>query len=167
MLRDRFIPICLLLLTLVSLSAVDGPRAAAVGDIVNSILAPDAFASLHGPGWVLMAGQNIEGSKLHTVADIGTLPDARGMFLRGKQHARTEGGNPDGDLAIGQTQSDTVGPHTHGQRYGSVKGHFSPSGWEHVPHVTHNGSTGVPTASNNGTESRPRNITINIYIKID
>lgn len=85
---------------------------------------------------------------------------AYGHFIRGIDP--TGQIDPDGTRGPGNPQSDAVGPHTHKQNYGNVKGHFNPSGWEMVPHVDRGTAEGVDTSNPSGdsTETRPKNVAL-------
>ena len=158
-----------------------------IGDIRESVLTESQFQALNGPGWVLMDGRDISGSALDTLTSMSTLPDARGVVLRGKNNGRDNStGNPDGDLAIGTAQTDQFGSHVH-----SVTAN---------PHTGGSGGTdkiaafnqGYPTnalgpvsfvvnsvqtrqipygrllaAATGGNETRVRSVTVNVFIRIN
>lgn len=85
-----------------------------IGDIVTSILTEAQFQSQRNSGWVLMDGRSVGGSKYATTTGNSVIPDARGMFLRGKNNGRADGKqNPDGDVAMGTYQADSNKAHTH------------------------------------------------------
>ncbi len=87
-----------------------------VGDIVASMLTPEEFRALRGDGWVLADGRAHPGSTYEDITGRETVPDLRGVFLRGKDHGRMDDdgrGNPDGDLALGEWQGDAFEQHSH------------------------------------------------------
>lgn len=137
-----------------------------IGDIRHSRLTEAQFQSLNGTGWVLYDNRNIVGSKLNTMFGFTTLDDARGLVLRGKNNGRsTLTGNADGDLALGAFQDHAITAHSH---------NFNTFG--NVPAVTNNpassgsGAGGTTTTNNGntaGNETRMRNLTTNIFIKIN
>jgi len=147
-----------------------------VGDIIQSMLTEEQFIAENGAGWVLADGRSAAGSKYATLIGA-SVPDLRGQFLRGKDHGRHAidgNGNPDGDLALGQEQSDRLGSHSH-----RVWGKTSTGASYNDPlNFPASGITGEQTVGNEGwfnqyientgsAETNPRNITVNIFIKID
>jgi hypothetical protein len=76
-----------------------------VGMIAHSMLTVAQFQSLNGTSWVLADGSNVAGSIYATLTGSSTVPDLRGMVLRGKNNGRSDGSqNPDGDSALGAAQ---------------------------------------------------------------
>jgi hypothetical protein len=158
-----------------------------VGDVRESLLTQTQFQAVNGPGWVLMDGRDISGSALATLTGLTSLPDARGVALRGKHHGRSDGGgNPDGDLAIGFSQADALGshghsvvsnPHTGGSggydqpaafNQGYPTNGLGPQSW--VANSVQNRAIpyGRLYASDVGdAETRMRNITVNIFVRIN
>ena len=139
-----------------------------VGEVKQSILTEAQFQSLYGDTWVLMDGRDITGSDLATVTGNTTLPDARGIFLRGKNNGRSDGNeNPAGELAEGTYEADEFGSHFHrvsrendvpGLQYHTARafrGAYSTSG------------SGSTTDTVGGNETRPKNITVNTFVKIN
>ena len=164
-----------------------------VGDIIHSMLSEENFIAENGAGWVLARGQTVVGSKY--AALIGpSVPDLRGQFLRGKDHGRhlIDGkGNPDGDLGLGTYNEDAI-RNIVGEIYypassttvqflsdstlttGTGAMNISRTGTSNsIENATGSGtfprgfdfnaSRVVPTAADN----RPKNTTVNIFIKID
>lgn len=151
-----------------------------LGDLRFSILRPDVFQKLN-PGWILLAGQAMERNwdlyrlltEEHLLADpqyrnlVNNLPDARGVFLRGKNEGReTAQGDPDGDTHIvGDQQMDAIKKHTHSY----LKGYYPEAGKSGGGEpVVWSANTSVQTDANSdgADETRPRNITVYIYIKV-
>lgn len=148
-----------------------------VGEIRYSILELKQFQTLYGPEWELMKGQDVPAdSELRHLWGQSNLPDARGVFLRCANHGRDKGtGNPEGDIKVGEHQGDQVIKHSHGAGAGC---YF----FESVPKAVSHHKSGFPpgpafddgngisriadTAVAGGSETRPRNITVNAYIKI-
>jgi hypothetical protein len=137
-----------------------------IGTVVHSVLTLAQYQSLAGSGWVLAEGQSIVGSALHSLTGMTNAPDARGKSLRGKNNGASGiNYNPDGDLALGSYQADAFASHSH----------------QHVLYgqTTTGGSYGIPpqgsnptaqygtTSSVGGNETRMKNITTNIFIKIN
>lgn len=152
------------------------------GEIRYSILDLQQFQQLYGSSWVLMDGKEVPGTHLASLG-ITNIPDARGIFLRCKDHSRgKEGGNPAGDLAVGTYQEDQIKEHNHKTK---IKGQIFFSrlkpdcefvnGFTPGPAFTgpcprfDTGITrdGIPdTSESGGDETRPRCVTVNAFIKI-
>jgi hypothetical protein len=161
-------------------------NAGQVGDVVDSVLDEATFQSVRGPGWTLMDGKSIVGSRLALLTGWTNLPDSRGRYRRMKDHGA--GVNPDGDLAIGALQADrtkipttpfTTGvesaTHTHGQTEarGGTGGTFL-SATQVATTSGNNVQTGTQSANHTHTvtgggdsETRPKSVTMNTYIKIN
>ncbi len=169
-------------------------NAGQVGDVVDSILDEATVQLLRGPGWVLMDGRSIAGTRLAELTGLTNLPDARGVFRRAKNNGRADGSeNPDGEKAIGAFESDKFGTHNHGGgshshntvRFNasstlplsSTNPYISETGTISAREYTIRGASSTPghgatsTVGNittqGGTETAPKNITVNTYIRID
>lgn len=137
-----------------------------VGDIIHSMLTEEQFILENGGGWILADGRDVTGSKYATVTGNTTVPDMRGQFVRGKNNGRNDGQeNPDGDVVLGASQSDGNKSHNHAHA-----GHVNSGGGYGGTGFTFGGSNQVATyytSPDGGGESRPKNITVNIFIKIE
>lgn len=143
-----------------------------VGDIIQSMLTEEQFIAENGAGWVLADGRAVSGSKY--AALIGAnIPDLRGQFLRGKNNGRNDGNeNPDGELNPGDFAEDKMQGHHH-RSTRALDG----SGNETTEGNGSNGTTtvlvrepisdGVNGTPRTGPETRPKNVTVNFFIKID
>ena len=80
---------------------VSGKGTVPIGSIVQSILTLAQFQTQAGTGWVLMDGASIVGSKLATITGWTNVPDASGRFLR------TAGGSA-AALSVSQGQATAV-----------------------------------------------------------
>lgn len=140
-----------------------------LGDVKHSRLTIDQFISENGAGWMLYDGSSIAGSKLDILATIPTLEDVRGRFLRAKDYSAAN--NEDGDLALGAFQDDAFQAHEHQSQTRSV-GTGAGAGTPYPdanPEATNailqkGGYTNVPKYAE---ETRPRNITVNVFIKVN
>lgn len=135
-----------------------------VGDTKQSMLTELQFQSFHGTGWILADGRDVTGSKYHTVTGVAVVPDMRGVVLRGKNNGRADGSeNPDGDLALGAFQNQQTDAHSHSRTNAVVTG--SGVGGNGGSWVTGYGTRN--TSSVGGNETRMRNVTVNIFIKVN
>jgi hypothetical protein len=139
-----------------------------VGEIVASMLPVDKFLDLYGRSdWALADGSKTPDNKAYKLIS-DTLPDLRGVFLRGKNYSRlTSTGNPEKDVELGTYAYDAFKNHTHDIKY-SVKSEnfqraFQFRSEKDVPSQfveSGNSKTG-------GVETRPRNVTVNYFIRIN
>lgn len=165
-------------------TAISSEPTSSVGDVRYSVLPPDAFMKLN-PGWILMDGAEsktsdsiFKKSTLFLDYQFKSVPDARGVFVRGMNMGRPlEKGDPDGDLPIGRYQPDGIKKHTH--EFSISFGYFC--GWVNN-NVWTGDRPGNPMSVNNpeckikisnsgenlsGEETRPRNIALYVYIKVN
>lgn len=137
-----------------------------IGSIVHSMLTEAQFQELTSEGWVLADGGDCTSSTYATVTGNTTVPDLQGVFLRGKNHARSTGtGNTAGDLALGTYTADNFKAHTHsvaGTLLSAIGGDIETDGGSELSRIdqTVSGSSG-------GGETQPRHVTVNIFIRID
>lgn len=148
-----------------------------VGAIQHSILTVEQFQSLNGDCWKLLNGQNIAGTDYAVLTNTTLLPDARGLFFRGANNGRTDSYKNSQNTALGGIQNQDwkdfylintaySGPaYTHGW-HGNFK--------QTTPHYS--GATFGGGWFGGGTinwyydttaEVRPKNITINYFIKVN
>ncbi len=154
------------------------------GEIRQSILSEEQFRNTYGEGWILMDGRNIENSDLARTYGLTNVPDARGVFLRGKNHNRDDGkGDPHGDQTCGTYQEDQLKSHKHtdkGHSHGFDLNFFTSNnvggaqparggGHHHEGEsVVGNIKTGqADIEPTGGSETRPRCIVVNTFIKIN
>jgi hypothetical protein len=155
-----------------------------IGTIVATVLRFDDFLrQVPGEKWMIAHGgaidpavgapliKIIENDPYYRALNPGNracAPDLRGVFLRGKNGERNvDEGNPAGDVNVGVYQNDDVGPHRHGANGGTPG----------ADRTGHNGdgrygNADTPTTDPYGDdphtrkESRPRNVTVNFYIRV-
>lgn len=164
-----------------------------VGSVQESMLTEAQFQAQAGSGWILSDGRSVTGSLYHTVTGLTTVPDARGLAIRGKNNGRVDGNqNPDGELGLGIFQSHATAKngltaeqtlHTHRIRSGTgaVVSPSDPSarglaalnvdnGWQDITGATipYIENTDPPITIGAGdNETRMRNLTLNIFIRIN
>jgi hypothetical protein len=147
-----------------------------LGMVVQSILTETQFQAINGTGWIIMDGRSVIGSQLWAITNTNTIPDARGLVLRGKNNGRTDGAqNPDGELFIGTYQADQFkshdhggGNHTHSSYAGT--GAFNPAsagGGLQAFTPVQTGASGAIIPLEGANETRMRSITVNHFIKIN
>jgi hypothetical protein len=148
-----------------SITFLFGQNADKIGDIKYSLLEPNIFIKLHDSTWVLMDGRDIGGSALSRLG-WKTIPDARGVFLRGMNVNRDiHTGDESGNRPVGSYQKDQLMHHKHSidiavtndNKGGVVRGGMP----------DRNGSTGYTNESGAEQETNPRNISVYTYIKIN
>lgn len=147
-------------------------RATCLGCIEQSVLTQAQFQALNGPAWVLCDGGTIVGSRLAQLTGISTAPDLRGEFLRGKNFGHLERVD---EAGLGVAQDDAVGPHTHKQRFlDDSPGNQRGAGifWDGGKGYRDDFNVFVlsDTKTLNGIispETRPKNVTVNFFCKIN
>ncbi|MBF0208367.1 MAG: hypothetical protein HQK53_15930 [Oligoflexia bacterium] len=78
-----------------------------VGDVRASVLTPAQFREKNGSSWTLMDGSTLAlTDELRILTGMTTVPDARGRFLRMKDHSA--GVDVAGDVAIGTKENDST-----------------------------------------------------------
>jgi hypothetical protein len=165
------------------LAAVTG--AVPVGSVRAALLDETAFASAAGDPstfdastskWALADGRTVTGSSYASLSGNTTLPDMRGVFLRGLNVGRsTATGDSDGGArTAGDYQGDQFAQHNHNTgafRYlvqrnpgsgttGAPTDSFGPN----EPDIL---NTGELLAAGSGTETRPRNVSVYYYVRIN
>jgi hypothetical protein len=149
-----------------------------VGSIVASLLPEDQFAKevgdpptfdLNKSKWTLANGKPVSGTRYAELTKNAPVADLRGVFLRGKNNGRADGrGNPQ-ELTLGDFQDDQLQDHVHEYNRGAN----TPSGTElyALPANTNAGTPRAPTnfiiQGKHGDETRPRNVTVNYYVRIN
>lgn len=145
-----------------------------VGGLMSAMLTEAQFQAIYGTGWVLMDGRSVAGSKYASMTGNNSIPDARGLVLRGKNNGRGDGAqNPDGDLALGTFQNDAMQGHAHrssnayaGNPGGGANagGSFLTLSQVTVDQLISDGANGTPRTA---SESRMKNVTVNHFIRIN
>lgn len=134
-----------------------------IGQYLESDLTLVQHQTLYGAGWVLADGvTSCSGSTYGTITGRTVVPDARGLFLRGKNNGRSDGNeNPDGELALGAYQADQFSSHVHGITGVGVGAQLPGS------YLDGTTTTNQNSYAAGGNETRAKNITVNIFIKIN
>jgi hypothetical protein len=141
-----------------------------IGSVVHSLLTEAQFQAICGTGWVLCDGRNVAASDFAVLTGITNLPDARGRFLRGKNNGRAGAtGNPDGELGLAASQDDMYASHTHGIASSNLVGSNGTLDTDEGSEKKNAdpASAALSIDASGGNETRPRNITVNIFIRIN
>lgn len=157
-----------------------------VGMIVPSELTEVQFQQENGTGWILADGRNIAGSLYATVTGASTIPDLRGVYLKGKNNGRADGNQDSaGERTLGSFQSSAL-PNVTGSAastYFSMRGPDSGALTANNTGGTVTSTGGYGSSGAKGyidfdasrsssvyqsvSEARIRNICVNIFIKIN
>jgi hypothetical protein len=158
-----------------------------VGDIRHALMTEAQFLAENGPGWVLLDNRDIKGSKYHGQTGTPSLWDARGMIFRMKANGRSDGWQGEaGENTLGGYQDQAIVNHTHN----TYDGYFAenpPGGgapgsrrgrdFDNGPFNWYKSTSGINqvhrygywegAAYNTGDELRMRNMTTNVFFKIN
>ncbi len=163
-----------------------------IGTIIPSMLPPDKFTQVVGDPkefspiesrWMLANGNSVIGSKYSLIyAEI--VPDLRGMFLRGMNEGRKDGRQDPEERNAGGFQSDAFKAHNHGggkhthptYTTGSATGDhtgaiFVVKGTQPPGYVGTHKDDGEMSEdvikTEGGDETRPKNVAVYYYIRIN
>lgn len=162
-----------------------------LGDVKYSVLAPEEFIAQNGKGWILLddkATEKLANSDLGRLGVVPRLPDARGVFIRGANMGRdTLSGDAEATRLPLSSQADAFQGHFH-HLSGPVDCHDAQTvqaktlvatGMGHseisekgarldtrnyINNAKTDGVNGEPRIS---SETRPKNIALYTYIKIN
>lgn len=155
-----------------------------VGTIIPSILEPSSFAKTVGDPdpsdfdpkiskWVLANGRKVStDSKYYMFTRESRIPDLRGMFLRGMNEGRNDGEQDPDDRKPGEYQRDALKQHGHETDALKLK-HWKKEDTRELGYTSKGGAdygraivkkvTGAKAAD----ETRPKNVAVYFYIKIN
>lgn len=168
-----------------------------VGSVIASMLSQSQMQAQSGAGWIVSDGRTVTGSDYALLTGNTTVPDLRGVFIRGKNSSPTQGnrviaptedagagwGNQSGDLALGTYQHVKNVRHYHYNHDGTES--ESPDnlildegngtierdeGSEYrIERVTEGGFVVAPPSSGSIDiyELAPRCVTLNYFIRIN
>lgn len=124
-------------------------------------------------------GRSITGSALHKASNQQNTPDLRGKFMRGLNTIYSAGeplpfdpqnyGDPQPNRTVGDYQADEVKKHGHTARSSNGVAISAPGMGiqSNQGHQVTYGAPAITVDDYNGAESRPRNIALYFYIKIN
>ena len=156
-------------------------QSTSIGQIKASMLTEAQFQSTAGTGWVLCDGRSVAGSEYESVTGNSTIPDLRGSFIRGKKNGVSNPLAPSvPETALGDSQPTRIT--THEQNYQVISHNFAEhytvggiltreSGGDRFgvtdPAVEPTIDIIANTIGESATESRPRNVTMNWFVRIN
>lgn len=139
-----------------------------IGMIVPSMLTLAQFQAINGTSWVLANGASVSGSTYAAITGSSTVPDLRGMFLRGKNNSRADTNeDPDGERSLGNLQNDDFKSHNHDIIVYDSGGTDTNLPTDYFPKSSLPGTNTTAIQSKGGLETRPKNIAVNYFIKIN
>jgi hypothetical protein len=159
----------------------------AIGDVKQSILPLNQFQAVNGDCWVELNGAALlSDNPLRQLTGMANLPDARGVFLRSMDSRGGDGEDPDrgNSPQVGSWQGDQYRSHNHsvndpghshvwnnGLEGDDSGGGGSFSEYTRVPGQVHDAiqsaTTGIGINHAGGSETRPKNISVYTYIRIN
>lgn len=147
----------------------------AIGAVQPAMVTEAQFQAQFGAGWVLADGRSVVGTKYASITGNTTIPDLRGIYLRGKNNGRADGNqNPAADRALGFFENDQMQGHIHGTNiyndntggsgtsFGQQQNDNVGQIYSGTPYT--DGVNGVPRT---GSETRVKNVTVNYFIRIN
>jgi hypothetical protein len=155
----------LLTLFAVAANAATPPSSngSAVGDLVMSFLPEAAFNAEHaGQTWRLCAGGAAPGTRWAALTNNAPLPDCRGRYPRQFMDGLTP--------PVGQTQEDALQQHTHGlggYDYGITYGASNQGQNLAAPPDGFHGQTNGVTGARVDSETRPKTIVVNFFVRVN
>ena len=151
---------------------VSAPEARAasfpVGSVIASYLAPPRMKERYGEQWALADGREVSTkTAFFEITGKTQLPDLRGMFIRGLNADRKDDDRDlDGDnRKVGDYQADELRTHYHDNVAAGIWGR-SFKGEDGSPKTAHE-LKGGKTGTTGGKETRPRNVALYYYIRVD
>ena len=133
------------------MSTLLGDAVGAIGDTKHSMLTLVQFQAQYGPGWVIADGSSCVGTQYAAMSGNSTLPDARGVFIRG---AGTSGtlANANGAAfsgTLGSYQNDEMQGHQHSNSFAATTTlHFAPGAENGTLVSVNSGPAGINTGTN-------------------
>ncbi len=156
-----------------------------VGSVRAALLNESAFASAGGDPstfnastskWALADGRNVAGSRFATLSGGTTVPDLRGLFLRGLNVGRADGlqDTAGGGRVAGDYQGDAFASHNHTNGAYAFLSRTNP-GFGTTGALTDGTGVGEPDiqsvapllAAGSGSETRSRNAAVYYYVRIN
>ncbi|MBK9151816.1 MAG: hypothetical protein IPM26_12840 [Saprospiraceae bacterium] len=174
-----------------AVAAVDVICSGAVGDVKYSILNPTLFAQVNGDCWVPLNGGDMTDSRLSNITGQTNVPDISGLFIRSQEFSGGANRDPDrsSSSAIATFQDQSYQSHNHGLNdpghshpindkvrllsgnnfniAGGSKLIFSPNQYLTENRIINPSTTGISVNNFGGAETRPKNLNVWMYIRIN
>ena len=157
-------------------------KATFIGEVKQVFLTEAQLQAQYGTGWILADGRPVPESAYETMTGNATVPDLRGKFLRGLDNGR----DLDLNRAMASDQAEDLKGHGHNASHSlswSSAGAKTDSNLAGVlyrpigypPYNLSNLTTGpnvpvggsVSVTPTTGEETRPTNVAINFFIRIN
>lgn len=159
-----------------------------IGQMLQSMLTEPQMQALYGTNWILADGRSVIGSTYASITGATNAPDARGLFLRGKNNGRLDGNEDSaGERALGAYQADDLQEHRHWTAsFNNTNNENSVTGVGNLNSIATTGGTSgssnveryelrfnareadtLQTSNTGGLETQPKNLAVNTFIKID
>lgn len=136
----------------------------AIGEIKSSMLTLTQMQNLYGSGWVLCDGGSCAGSIYENITSNSTVPDLRAAFLRGAGTSTQFTQNH--TTTLGGVEDDAIQSHTHESQLSTNPGGalgFARGDATYVGTL----ATTAPAGARTANETRPNNVGVNFFIRIN
>lgn len=157
--------------------AIQAASAAPIGTVLASMLQPPAFATAVGDPpnfeighskWTLADDKGrIPGTKWAEYTQNAPVPDLRGMFIRGINQGRSDGKQDPDNRNPGDYQVDQFQTHIHDALYANHAGTTPSHKYEGASDQNPAGKTAGPATGRYGSETRPKNVAVFFYLRIN
>ncbi|NAY93506.1 hypothetical protein GTQ34_16485 [Muricauda sp. JGD-17] len=137
-----------------------------IGEIVASMMTKAQFYDEYGDGWMLADGSPAPLDSPYRLHIGDSIPDLRGVFLRGKNHGQDSiKGNPE-KKDLGEFQEDAIKRHTHQTKVlrDVPKNSLTPNVSAYPYRAHKDEKTGEN--EDGAEETRPKNVTVNYFIRV-
>lgn len=149
-----------------------------IGEIKTSILDLDDFQEKFGVEWVLLDGREVSTDSdiapyLTKIKGSLKLPDARGKFLRMANNGASCSNpkncdfDPDNSRSLGSYQKDILKSHAHKHNAAADNARNIGKGGKLADPNDYWRASRAKIQSTGGNETRPKNIAVNYFIKIN
>jgi hypothetical protein len=140
-----------------------------IGDIRTSMLTLAQFQAINGTSWVLANGASCSSTAYGVLTGNSTLPDFRGEFIRGLDNGRgVDSGRTMGSAQAQATAVNGLHDNGHTHTFTNATGGgtlVTPGGG--TPFTSNTTATGYADFDSTDSETRPRNVSANIFIKVE
>lgn len=153
-----------------------------IGTVISSILPPSLLSSVVGDPaqfdvmrsiWILADGRDVRSSRYANLTGESKVPDLRGVFLRGLNAGRTDGFQDPDHREVGSFQADEIVRHNHRPAAPGAPsgGGFVVQSGNRSAFLQGNGGSmqlkDTTDENDGGPETRPKNVAVYHFIKIN